>query len=242
MPEGEFYGTSDGSRWTAAMSAADRRFPFSVRSRGTEVTKMNDQSGQGPIAESRRTDNRLRTAVHRILQTSRPCLRRSAAIVGMVLAGSASPTTVADSFPAVFPLASLLPGRGGDGSTGFVLRGIAARDRSGHAVAGAGDVNGDGIDDLLIGGEYANPHGRTYAGESYVVFGTRKAFPPAFELSSLLKTNGGDGSVGFVLEEAIRSLPHKRSVLCHNGCPVGHGPLARSREGPVCLKGDHAKV
>ncbi len=35
------------------------------------------------------------------------------------------------AFPAVFELASLLPAAGGDGSAGFVLNGIDARDYSG---------------------------------------------------------------------------------------------------------------
>ena len=48
-----------------------------------------------------------------------------------------------------FPLASLYPEHGGDGSTGFVLTGIDERvtNRAGP-YSGAGDVNGDGIDDL----------------------------------------------------------------------------------------------
>ena len=38
-----------------------------------------------------------------------------------------------------------------DGKNGFRLDGVSADDRSGHAVASAGDVNGDGIADLLVG-------------------------------------------------------------------------------------------
>jgi hypothetical protein len=64
----------------------------------------------------------------------------------------------------VFDLASL------DGNTGFVLNGVAAGDRSGQSAAGTGDVNGDGIDDLLIGAPFASPNGE-WSGESYVVFG-----------------------------------------------------------------------
>jgi hypothetical protein len=52
-----------------------------------------------------------------------------------------------------------------------VLAGVDAYDESGTSVSGVGDVNGDGIDDLLIGARYADPGGRSYAGESYVVFG-----------------------------------------------------------------------
>ncbi len=58
------------------------------------------------------------------------------------------------------------------GKGGFVIRGSAEND-SGWSVSGAGDVNGDGLADLLIGAPGAAPEGRSYAGESYVVFGKR---------------------------------------------------------------------
>ena len=58
-----------------------------------------------------------------------------------------------------------------NGTTGFKLSGVAANDSSGGAVSAAGDVNGDGFDDLLIGAAYANPNANSEAGASYVVFG-----------------------------------------------------------------------
>jgi hypothetical protein len=58
------------------------------------------------------------------------------------------------------------------------LNGIDAFDQSGSAVASAGDVNGDGRDDLLIGAVSADQRGRRLAGESYVVFGGLQSFPP----------------------------------------------------------------
>ena len=50
-------------------------------------------------------------------------------------------------------------------------------------MSGAGDVNGDGIDDLIIG---ASVPTRTadYAGASYVVFGTDQGFPATLDLAS----------------------------------------------------------
>ena len=89
-------------------------------------------------------------------------------------------------FPAVFELASLFPAAGGDGSRGFVLKGVDEYDFSGNSVSGAGDINGDGIDDLIIGARNAYPNGKFFAGESYVVFGRTSGFPAAFELESLL--------------------------------------------------------
>ena len=66
----------------------------------------------------------------------------------------------------------------------------------GRAVGGAGDVNGDRIDDLIIGAHDAEPRAVTAAGESYVVFGRSDGFPPILPLGSL---TSGDGSTGFVL-------------------------------------------
>ena len=40
-----------------------------------------------------------------------------------------------------------------------------------ESVSGAGDINGDGVDDLIIGAYVADPNGNSAAGESYVVFG-----------------------------------------------------------------------
>jgi hypothetical protein len=57
-----------------------------------------------------------------------------------------------------------------DGSNGFVIKGIDVDDYSGDSVSGAGDINGDGIDDLIIGAPGADPNG-SFSGESYVVFG-----------------------------------------------------------------------
>ncbi len=57
-----------------------------------------------------------------------------------------------------------------NGSTGFRLDGIDADDISGTPVSSAGDVNGDGFDDLIIGAEGGDA-GATDSGESYVVFG-----------------------------------------------------------------------
>jgi len=80
-----------------------------------------------------------------------------------------------------------------NGSNGFAINGIAAYDNSGRSVSSAGDINGDGIDDLIIGTPYADPNGINYAGQSYVVFGSQSGFGASLNLSSL------DGSNGFAL-------------------------------------------
>ena len=59
-----------------------------------------------------------------------------------------------------------------NGSNGFVIDGINTSDNSGYSVSRAGDVNGDGIDDLVIGARDADPNGNN-SGETYVVFGKK---------------------------------------------------------------------
>jgi Ca2+-binding RTX toxin-like protein len=81
-----------------------------------------------------------------------------------------------------------------NGSNGFVINGIAAFDRSGRSVSSAGDINGDGIDDLIIGAFGANPNGNTFAGASYVVFGGN-----GVGSSSNLNLSALNGSNGFVI-------------------------------------------
>ena len=92
----------------------------------------------------------------------------------------------AADLPNPFELSSL------DGSNGFVLNGEAQYDNAGRAVSGAGDSNGDGINDLLVGALGANANGQS-SGRTYVVFGNGTGMPAVLELSSL------NGTSGFVL-------------------------------------------
>ncbi|MDA1114808.1 MAG: FG-GAP-like repeat-containing protein, partial [Planctomycetota bacterium] len=60
------------------------------------------------------------------------------------------------------------------GATGNLIwqfDGQASGDFLGHSVSGAGDVDGDGFDDLIVGASSADPGGLTDAGSAYVYSG-----------------------------------------------------------------------
>src|SRR5262249_47285249 len=68
-----------------------------------------------------------------------------------------------------------------NGSNGFAIFGEAESNSLGKSVSSAGDVNGDGFDDLIVGAYGANQ----LDGASYVVFGHASGFPSTLDLSTL---------------------------------------------------------
>jgi hypothetical protein len=75
------------------------------------------------------------------------------------------------------------------GNGGFAINGQSAGDLSGYSVSSAGDMNGDGLADLLVGAYRADPASGTNAGRSYVVYG--KASTGAVDLNAVAAGNGG---------------------------------------------------
>jgi hypothetical protein len=78
------------------------------------------------------------------------------------------------------------------GMGGFVLDGEAYNDESGSSVSGAGDVNGDGLPDVVVGAPGA-PQGAD-SGHTYVVFG--KSDTQAIPLADVVQGVGGFVLVG----------------------------------------------
>lgn len=103
-------------------------------------------------------------------------------------------------------------------ATGFKLHGGDADGAAGFSVSTAGDVNGDGLDDLLVGAPGAFDEADRFVGETFVVFGRRSLFESVIELESL---DGQDGfRIGGVspFDRAGRSVSNLDDI---NGDGVG---------------------
>ncbi|KYC43296.1 hypothetical protein WA1_14495 [Scytonema hofmannii PCC 7110] len=130
-----------------------------------------------------------------------------------IIPGYTQDSYASDSVKKSFDLKDL------NGKNGFKIVG-SSDSRSGWAVSGAGDVNGDGYDDLIIGVPYIkasptnqdNPTNPNYSGNSYVVFGGKDGFPAVVDPSQFTSSlkgkgfvingkNGGDG-LGFSVSSA----------------------------------------
>jgi hypothetical protein len=90
---------------------------------------------------------------------------------GDVLVGAWGDDTRATNAGAAYLLSGPLTGGVSLGGATARLLGDAASDFAGFRVAGAGDVDGDGLDDLLVGAYAANPNGVNSAGAAYVLLG-----------------------------------------------------------------------
>ncbi len=114
---------------------------------------------------------------------------------------TSAPTAAVISVPANPPLQLSAVGAG---VGGFVINGQAVDDQSGYSVSSAGDVNGDGLGDLIVGAYQADPGGVSNAGRSYVIFGsTTGSFVNTMVdqlgtsgADTLTGTPGNDGLVG----------------------------------------------
>ena len=72
-------------------------------------------------------------------------------------------------------------------SKSYQFNGASGSDQSGSSVTSIGDVDGDGLDDFLIGAYVADPNGTTSAGETYLISGA--------DLAALDAASGTDGII-----------------------------------------------
>ncbi len=132
------------------------------------------------------------------------------------------------------------------GSAGFRIDGAAIGDAAGFAVSTAGDVNGDGNADVLVGAPETDNNDRPQAGSVYVVYGGRSS--ANVDLAALgsrgFRIDGAAGSelAGWSVADAGDvNGDRRRDVLvgapfADNGPPVfveGFGTIEREQSGSL---------
>jgi hypothetical protein len=102
---------------------------------------------------------------------------------GLIALGMMTQKVEAQSLPAIVDLATLT------GNQGMIVQGAAFHDISGSSVSSAGDVNGDGRIDFLVGAEGTDPQGRYNAGSVYLIYGSM-SLPATLDLQTLSALQG----------------------------------------------------
>jgi len=109
----------------------------------------------------------------------------------------------AGGFPAQFNLSDI------DGNNGFrVIGEDESYGGAGKSVSSAGDVNGDGFDDIMIG----DPHSENFTGASYVVFGSMPG-----EAVVRIGTDIANTIHGGNFDDTLRGLAGRDTLYGHDG-------------------------
>ncbi len=110
-----------------------------------------------------------------------------------VAVGAYGDATVGVQAGAVYVFYGPLTGTLSTSSADAILRGEATGDQAGFSLNGAGDVNADGYDDLLIGAP-SNDSGGTNGGATYLVLGPTSGVHalPSSAIATFVSNDGGD--------------------------------------------------
>jgi predicted secreted protein len=119
-------------------------------------------------------------------------------IIGAIIAGTGNSYPASGRTYVVFGRttanATIDLGQIASGVGGFAILSNITNEQSGHSVSSAGDINGDGLADIILGAPYSPIDGGANTGRSFVVYG--KATTTNVNLSDVYNNLGGFAIVG----------------------------------------------
>ena len=128
---------------------------------------------------------------------------------------------------------------------GFSISGANSNDQSGWSVSGAGDINKDGFDDVIIGAPYANAFGGYAGGAAYVIYGgpMPTLAPTPSSKESLLNTPGFTSSIsaGFSVLSIVATWLLRNKIAIYILDNWGHkyilyNPYIQLKENEIAIK------
>ena len=119
-------------------------------------------------------------------------------LIGAVIAGTGNANPESGKTYVIFGRntanATIDLGQIAAGTGGFAILSTTAVEQSGHSVSSAGDINGDGLADIILGAPFGSVDGGASAGRSFVVYG--KSTTTNVNLSDVLNNTGGFAIIG----------------------------------------------
>jgi Ca2+-binding RTX toxin-like protein len=110
-----------------------------------------------------------------------------------------------------------------NGANGFRILADSDYERAGRSVSGAGDLNGDGFGDLIVGAPAAAPHGEE-SGAAYVIYG----YEPTTAVSRT-GTDIGQTLAGGLRNDVLSALGGDDKLYGHDGDDRMSGGTGRDK-------------
>ncbi len=152
------------------------------------TTPLHDQPTTQPTSQPTRHPSMQPTSQPSVQPSSQPNFQPSSQPTNQPTSNPSSPTGQPTSAPTILEkeIFGFVDLNKLTHYEGITISGKASFDASGSSVATAGDFNGDGYDDVIVGAPLNSPLSRTKAGSAFIIYGSYgNAIPKEINLAKI---------------------------------------------------------